>query len=948
MAFIVSDSANPKYGTGVATVAVANGGSGYAVNDVLTLTGGDANATCTVLTVDGSGAVLTVSRTAVGSGYSAGTESTTVAPAGGSACTITITVGAGLSTVNGFYRAEAWNAGIYNPSYLQISTEKTIAVTFANAGNCQGIILAIMLNSNANDSSVTVKLQEYVGSTWTDRATTTYNAAQISSSAVGQRRGVYFVPFTGGTFPYAVDATASKWRFSVLASGGSDATSTYMATSNGTAAFYVTWCDTQISHNNNDTMIVKDAVVIDKSATFNGILGTGETTVPTAIWICRTLTPAIDTVALLTWENPAQASYTLTMNGCFTISTHGGLRVGTSTDPIKSDVPAKFEFPSSPYAGGVVIRNSGNSSMSYNWGKHSIFLYGEYPSVMRTTLSQDELALQNVIHTTDTTGWAIGDALSIGKIDTVASNSKIFYIQSITGKTITLTENIDIKRLSGGLVIKHMGSGFGIRFQETNTKAILFSNCDQNIEIRGVSFRHCAIGFTDHTYCLTNDIAANTTAAPFVDYCGIVCTTRGAASFFTGVIPVNGFRVEKCNIGMTSGWNLQANVYPTWSSGYFKMWDCRVVDYSSGSTGWNAFFTSLEPDLKLDIQDNVFENGHWSGCINLGGVNPILKNNTFWNISSSLAGSYGAVTIHNCFNPTISGNRIDRCTVGLEIGPYTTVGCIGDGFIFGSTTANTLDVNVQPYAFVDFQLKDPVGLATSSFTNMTTSVSGSKFSIVNATGANEHKNYLTNGMIFSTGDGLADTTVHTSGTGKFAVRFESTSSTSPHTWSFFTPTGNIQNKTMTVGVWCKINNATYYAGTHQLPRLTINYDNGTTTYTQATASTDWQYLPVNFTPITTYGQITVTLSTMTDATGSNAYVYFDDFSVLYPAGYKLDLGGMDLWANGLPVTPPIATVLSANDVWSASTVTEYGTDTQGEKLKSLKNASLIIDGEIIV
>ena len=92
---------------------------------------------------------------------------------------------------------------------------------------------------------------------------------------------------------------------------------------------------------------------------------------------------------------------------------------------------------------------------------------------------------------------------------------------------------------------------------------------------------------------------------------------------------------------------------------------------------------------------------------------------------------------------------------------------------------------------------------------------------------------------------------------------------------------------MTVAVWCKINNAAFYAGTHQKPRLSITYDNATTVYTEAAASTDWQLLAVNFTPTTTYGQITVELSCRTDAVGANAYVYFDDWSILYPASYVL-------------------------------------------------------------
>jgi hypothetical protein len=131
------------------------------------------------------------------------------------------------------------------------------------------------------------------------------------------------------------------------------------------------------------------------------------------------------------------------------------------------------------------------------------------------------------------------------------------------------------------------------------------------------------------------------------------------------------------------------------------------------------------------------------------------------------------------------------------------------------------------------------------------------------------------------------------------------------------PTGNIQNKDMMVGVWCYINNANFWSGTNRMPRLTINYDNGTTAYAEAAQlAGEWQFLFVPFKPTTTYGQIIAKLDCATDQTGANAYVYFTDWSVLYPAGVYLNLGKQDLWANALPVVPSIATIGTAQDVWN--------------------------------
>jgi hypothetical protein len=102
------------------------------------------------------------------------------------------------------------------------------------------------------------------------------------------------------------------------------------------------------------------------------------------------------------------------------------------------------------------------------------------------------------------------------------------------------------------------------------------------------------------------------------------------------------------------------------------------------------------------------------------------------------------------------------------------------------------------------------------------------------------------GYFQRTGSGLSDTTVHTAG--GTAMRLESTSSTNNLQFQFKVPTGNIQNRTMTMSIWVKMNSATYYAGTYQYPRLTIDYDNGTSVYSEPTTGTGWQLLSKSFTP----------------------------------------------------------------------------------------------------
>lgn len=192
-------------------------------------------------------------------------------------------------------------------------------------------------------------------------------------------------------------------------------------------------------------------------------------------------------------------------------------------------------------------------------------------------------------------------------------------------------------------------------------------------------------------------------------------------------------------------------------------------------------------------------------------------------------------------------------------------------------------------------------------------VDGSKVSFQNYDQVtNADVSYLPYGEIHRAGTGLTDATVRTAG--GFAMRFQPYGMNLMH-WEQIIPTGDIQTKTMTISCWVKINNSAYYAGTHTKPTLTVTYDQTSTVTSTATAGTGWQQLACTFTPSTGYGQVEMKITGVTDATGTNTYFYVDDFNIAYPAGVQVDLGGLDLWADGLPVAPAIATVPSLAGVW---------------------------------
>ena len=86
-----------------------------------------------------------------------------------------------LSTASGFYRAESYNLSTYSTTILALNTARQINVTFANAGNCKGLILH--LTGAGTNKDVTVELQENTGS-WTTRASKALTVTDIASNSL--------------------------------------------------------------------------------------------------------------------------------------------------------------------------------------------------------------------------------------------------------------------------------------------------------------------------------------------------------------------------------------------------------------------------------------------------------------------------------------------------------------------------------------------------------------------------------------------------------------------------------------------------------------------------------------------------------------------------------------------------------------------------------------------
>jgi len=812
-----------------------------------------------------------------------------------------------LATASGFYRVEAANLNAFSETVLALTSTRTIAVTFANAGDCQGVVLALTSSTSTTTKDVTVVLQEDVAGVWTDRATQTITAANISAYS-NTSYGTYFTSFAFGT-PYTVTTASLKWRFSVTQSVAGTL-NWNLKTSDGTNPFYVTWCNNAISYTSGDVVIAKDTVTIDMNATFTGVLGTGDATRSICAVACSNSDTTQANVCRFVWASSPAAAYTLTIDGYFILSANSGFRVGTSASPIPANRMAEIvvDLATSGTATNTGFSDSLISSTGYG-GRMSIFMYGAVPTYQRTTLASDAASGQPNIVTVDSTGWAVNDEVVVCKPDTTSTPTvdlNPLIISAIAGTAITLTSNIaTYTRLAGGHVFRLNGYGVKYWFNgAVNTSNVTKLFGINSYVFSGVQMQGLQINSSNGTAVWNGDP-----------------TDVGGLSFIDG-----SYRYLTTTAAGAGAW-LQTTGHPS-SPGLITQ---RVNFLKAGLSAG----TMYGPQINNQTLDCVF-NGPYNGAggfIRIPGV--VISNNAFYNAVASAINNgagFSNVTIHNntiwgcatgirvdgaAVNVVWSDNVIDSSTYGFFL-LNAAINFVITGGSIGLTKAVT---NVfYPFSgygvFAQMVMRDTnLGTYTYLVLNMTASVNGSYIATQNTDLlTNDDRYYATYGEIWRTGTGLADTTVRTAG--GFAMRFEPNSATDALYWTTSIPTGSIQNKTMTISLWVYINNIAYASGSHTKPTLTVTYDQTSIATSVATATYgSWQQLAVIFTPVTTYGQVTMKVTGATDAVGTNRYFYVDDVNVAYPAGVAVNLGGLDLWADGLPIAPAISTVPSLGGVW---------------------------------
>ena len=836
-----------------------------------------------------------------------------------------------IKTANNFYQVEAHNLSPYSSSVLTLNATKTINVTFANAGNCQGVALTLYQPySSGVTTGITVKLKE----SGTERASVTLTADDITNNS-GSYFGYWVTPFEFAT-PYAVDTTAGKWTFEVSQTAMLSPW-WYLQTSNGSSAMFATWCDNLTSFSANDTVICKDIVTISDDTQVRGTLGTGDSANAIALLVCKSKgTPPTKTNNQVNLQiQPSSAPTTLTIDGLICWGSHGGWQVGTSTTPVPASKQATIDITYRTVGTNWGFRGVG----PYNSPRGTILMYGEYPATYKYEMTADVPIGQTYFDTTDTTGINVGDEVYLSWVDNYGDQKiEKHTVTSTTATRVNFTPGTtSYKRKAGGYAYKlnELGAKFKVSGSTSGSGIVTGVGTPSNFYLQGVDYfgdtssNPWSLYTSGGSLTIANE--PNAYQSKFeITHCVRYPHYSGSAQnsgFFGGYRPELGVKISHC-VAIGSACMISVQQYDTWTDNPVE------EDNNYSGMAWSAgrsYLPNGVPTFK--VTNCTFEN---MALGYLYGKNGVFKDNY---IKGGSGGGW-QMYLYNYVNcEDWSNNTWNSCPTGIQLlqtisnttirndKGLSTWGAIGSTSFFVPKSACNL---------INFVVDNPDFNITLNTTEQPYMIEGSYIAITNEGGTtNKDRSIFRNGTIYRTGTGLADTTVRTAG--GYALKFDSRNGSDLMTWKQTIPTGNIQNKTMTVSLWVKLNNSAYWAGTHTKPTLTIDYDNGTTITSVATASTNWQQLACTFTPTTTYGQIEMKVTGATDATGTNRYFYVDDVNVAYPAGVAIDLGNLDLWAEGLPVAPAIATVPSLAGVWDEPLSAHNISGSFGEKVNETGN-----------
>jgi hypothetical protein len=201
----------------------------------------------------------------------------------------------------------------------------------------------------------------------------------------------------------------------VLSLSGSAFGAADTTTQDGNWSATATWTSGSVP-GEGDTVTISHTVTIDQDITI------GADTSTAAIQIASG--------GHLKLENPA-ASYILTCKGNLDVDDGGSLSFGTVANPLSSSYTftCKLNYSASLSDQEFGLDTSGSTA--------SIVMQGASMTYWRTTSDGAVVATDTTIDTTDTTGWSVGDKITVAASEANGETER-FGIKAISGTTITL------------------------------------------------------------------------------------------------------------------------------------------------------------------------------------------------------------------------------------------------------------------------------------------------------------------------------------------------------------------------------------------------------------------------------------------------------------------------------------------------------------------------------
>jgi len=823
-----------------------------------------------------------------------------------------------ITQANGFYRAEAYSLSAFdkNTSFPTSMWWYLVPVTFANAGNCKWIVLLAIAEAAVN-RPITVILQELVWWTWTDRATKTLTAQEISASttSAAETFSVWqdfalssFIRWFRFDTPYPVNTTAGIWRFNVYAWAGT--WTWYTSFQNGW--FYVAWCDNQVSFTSDqDQFIAMDTIYLNAAVTLRWAVFPWNSNAM-SWFVCSWTTRDIEQVSKLMWSIAPTTSYTVICRWQILMWEASWFRAWTTAVPIPISSAWILSF-NNPAVWNI---NNSSSTFFWVWGYQKIgcnlFIYWEIPAVEDTELAVQATSGSTALVTKVATWWNIWDSLRIWWDPTRwAAGVTERFIASIAGVNITLSYPIDYNAYYNSTynvwasIIRQNWYWFKM---DTNSSS--WERCKiywwANFVVSWCQIMNLVFEPTAGQYNKEQVIWTDIEQGFYHCYCMSLTSTVPFLVHDTGlqvwlIPPKKWFTFNHVNF---------VRLFP-FSTLYTTLWQWPF-------SVKNCIF--LNPDFYLnniakiswiwEYTDNKHENCK-NAFIQLSWVKSSFRRNRFWWQNTWGANWFWAVKVDwGYFITDWWDNFFDNSWVAIELYGTSFYNHSTNDY-FWQISPNTIDVYQAAGSLHQLIIDNPKwNLSVSMLDNSI--LSGSQLRILSENRvANSDRIIQQEWNIVRTWHWLADTKVWTGSTfwvaspWQFWLRLQPYKLTtniikfSDNDWT--TTIWNSQGKTVTVTARIKVNDVNFFSNPHINPTLRVTYDWWTVVSHVALDTIAPQQLQVLFTPATDRNDITIEIFCATEAVNTFAYVYIWELLVWLWWGISIDTSTFAFWKDALPL-----------------------------------------------